>query len=518
MKSYQIKNLVFFLVYVLLGIAIFSCAKEKANNDDILFQLKSSNETNIRFKNSIVEDSITNVAFYAYMYNGGGVAIGDIDNDGHEDIYLTGNQVSGKLYLNLGDFKFKDITTSALVGTKNWATGVSMVDINADGWLDIYVSCTAVGDGRNGDNYLFINQKKNNLGIVTFKEMSLSYGLNDDGFTVQTTFFDYDNDGDLDVFMLRNHLEDFPQNTIRPIINDGNSDSNDKLFRNITSKTDTIPIFKEVTKEAGILCQGYGLGVALSDFNKDGYTDIYVSNDFITSDLLYINNGDGTFNNESKKLLRHQSRHGMGVDVADYNNDMLTDILVLDMMPPDNEREKRMAIQQTYDYLESSKDAGYDIQYVRNTLQLNNGFSCNNLSFSEIGQLANISKTDWSWCPLFADFDNDGHKDLYITNGYLNDVTDLDYINYDYNEYFQKKTYSKTEVLNTIKTLPNVKIPNYIFKNSGNLTFEDVTKKWGMGQPSFSQGAAYGDLNNDGHIDLVVNNSTFASSFYPVCI
>jgi len=495
----------FFPIFLVCGTltSLISCGSK---NDSKRFLKKSAEESQIHFANHIVEDTLANIANFAYMYNGGGVAIGDVDNDGLEDIYFTGNQTSGRLYRNLGNLKFEDITQEANIGTDRWGTGVSMVDINADGWLDIYLSATKVDSSRSGSNLFFINNGIDAQGQVTFTESARAMGLDDPGFTVHTTFFDFDRDGDLDIYMLRNHLERFPQNTIRPIIQDGSAKSNDKLFRNESRKPGELPSFVQVTQEAGILTEGYGLGVAVSDLDQDGWPDLYIANDFLSSDQLYMNNANGTFTDRAADYLKHQSRHGMGVDVADYNNDQLADILVMDMLPRDNPRKKQMAGQLTNDYHETALEEGYQPQFIRNTLQLNNGLGDNGtLSFSEIGELADISATDWSWSPLFADFNNDGLKDIFITNGLPHNITDLDYVNYSFNQHYMQKSQSPSAILETVAALPEVAIPNYLYVNQGDLTFADQTEAWGLQEPIIANGAAYADLDRDGDLDIVIN-------------
>jgi len=478
------------LIFLLLCI-LYSCNQRP----DTLFRTIPSDESGVHFSNNIIYGDSLSVIDFEYMYNGGGVAVADINNDGLQDIYFTGNMTSSKLYLNKGNWKFEDITERAHVTTSSWASGVSMVDINQDGFKDIYIS---VGGHRNTpeserENILFINN-----GDLTFTEQAKQYGLNDKGFGIQSVFFDYDLDGDLDMYQLRNSFVSYSRNDSRPKITNGEAASTDKLYRNNGDLT-----FTDVSKEAGILIEGFGLGVTVSDFNDDGWPDIYVSNDFITNDLLWINNQDGTFSNQVASYLKHQTFNGMGNDVADYNNDGLVDIAVVDMLPEDNKRWKLTPRGNGYDEFEHGLKVGYEPQYVRNTLQLNNG----NATFSEIGQLAGVEATEWSWSVLFADYDNDGLKDLFITNGYGKDITNLDFIMYgDEKQNMGLPTADKQQRQALLNELPGIKIHNYIYKNKGDLTFSNESEAWGLAEPTYSNGAAYADFDNDGDLDLVVNN------------
>lgn len=479
------------LVFLLLGLLVSRCS----DHSEKLFMPVSSATTGIHFSNKItIGDSLTLTGF-EYIYNGGGVAVGDINNDGLQDIYFTGNMVSSKLYLNKGHWQFEDITEKAKVGTKTWANGVVMADVNQDGFKDIYVS---VGGTRHTPekervNLLFINN-----GDETFTESAAGYGLADSGYGIQSTFFDYDRDGDLDMYLLRNAFVSYSRNESRPKSIHGEAASTDKLFRNNGNLT-----FTDVSKETGIVIEGFGLGVTVSDINEDGWPDVYVSNDFITNDLLWINNQNGTFTNRAGQYLKHQTFNGMGNDVADYNNDGNVDIAVLDMLPEDNKRWKLTPRGNSYDEFQNGINLGYEPQYVRNTLQLNNG----NGTFSEIGQLAGIEATEWSWSALFGDYDNDGLKDLFITNGYGKDITNLDFIVYgDQTEYMGLPEVNSKERQDLLNELPGIKIHDYIYKNKGDLTFSDETESWGMSAPNYSNGAAYADLDNDGDLDLVINN------------
>ncbi len=479
------------LQLIFSALLLMACSKDK----EPLFKSINPAESGIHFSNTITYADSLSVIDFEYMYNGGGVAVGDINNDGLQDIYFTGNMTSSKLYLNKGNWKFEDITEKANVATFTWASGASMVDINQDGFKDIYIS---VGGNRNTPeneraNILFINN-----GDLTFTEQAEKYGLNDKGYGIQSSFFDYDRDGDLDMYLLRNSFVSYSRNASRPKVVNGEAASNDKLFRNNGDLT-----FTDVTKDAGILIEGFGLGVTVSDFNDDGWPDIYVSNDFITNDLLWINNQDGTFTNQVSNYLKHQTFNGMGNDVADYNNDGLVDIAVVDMLPEDNKRWKLTPRGNGYDEFEHGLSVGYEPQYVRNTLQLNNG----NGTFSEIGQLAGVEATEWSWSVLFADYDNDGLKDLFITNGYGKDITNLDFIMYgDETQNMGLPTADKEQRQALLNELPGINIHNYIYKNKGDLTFSDESASWGLTEATFSNGAAYADFDNDGDLDLVINN------------
>lgn len=471
---------------------LLSCSKPSPKT---LFHLLPADKTGIEFANIITETDSFNILTDEYIYNGGGVAIADFNNDGKQDIFFTGNEVPNRLYLNKGDMRFKDVTDAAKVNVKGrWNSGVVVVDINDDGWQDLYVTATMKKDSVLRTNMLFVNKGLNTDGIPTFDEKAVQFGIADTGYSTTAAFFDYDLDGDLDLYVLTNQqLDDSPAAYHEKIV-DGTSPNNDRLYRNNGNQT-----FTNVSQAAGIIYEGFGLGLAISDFNLDGWPDIYVSNDFISNDILYMNNQDGTFSNKSTGTIDHQSHSSMGNDAADFNNDGLPDIITLDMLPETNSRKKSTIGNKSYLTYINNEKYGYDYQYVRNMLHQNNGLD-GGLPFSEIGQLAGIHQTEWSWSPLFADFDNDGFRDLIITNGFPKDITDKDFSNYrvDVEPYVSMK--------NLVDSIPVVKIPNYAFKNNGDLTFKDVSKEWGLSHPSFSNGAAFADLDNDGDLDYVINN------------
>ena len=484
----------FYLPCFFVLLTLSTCQKKSTES---LFNLLDSHETGIDFSNDIAQTDSLNILKYMYFYNGGGVGLGDINNDGLTDLFFSGNMVSSKLYLNKGNMQFEDITEKAGVTTKGWCTGVSMVDLNADGLLDIYVNRAGSANPAERANLLFINKGNN-----TFAESAAAYELADTGYSTQAAFLDYDKDGDLDMYLLTHDHSPRAVNNLMPVRSHGEAANTDKLFRNEGNGPAGHPVFNNVSAVAGIQIEGYGLGVAVNDLNGDDWPDIYVANDFLSNDLLYINNQDGTFTNRIDEYTKHQSYNAMGVDVADYNNDGLQDIVVLDMLPEDNYRQKIMSAGMSNEKFDFMLQMGYQPQYMRNTLQLNNG----NGHFSEIGQLAGIDKTDWSWGPLFADFDNDGYRDLFISNGHLKDMTDKDFIKYSQQStMFDEKDEANAKLLKMMENLKGVKVPNYIFRNKGDLTFKHATD-WGIDQASFSNGATYGDLDNDGDLDLVVNN------------
>jgi hypothetical protein len=476
-----------------------------------LFKLLSPKETNVKFSNDINETETLNVLSYEYFYNGGGVAVGDINNDGLQDIMLTGNMGKNKLYLNLGHMKFKDITKEAcpeLEGRAGgWKTGVTMADVNGDGLLDLYICYSGKGSTETRRNQLFINQGSDKNGVPHFKEQAKEYGLDDPGYSTQAVFFDYDGDGDLDMFLLNHNVKKIDNMELARYKNETDELASNKLFRNDNGH------FTDVSKKAGIVQNPltFGLGVAIADINNDGWPDIYVTNDYNEPDYLYLNNHDGTFTEKSKEMLRHLSHFSMGVDIADFNNDGLPDIITLDMLPEDNHRQKSLQLEENYESFALMQSQGLYKQYMRNMLQLNNGDG----TFSEIAQLAGVSNTDWSWCPLIADFDNDGYKDIFISNGYLRDYTNKDFLRY-WGDYKIKKAIANEPFLlmDLVAAMPSTSIPNYIYRNNHDLTFTNKQVEWGLNQPGISNGAVYADLDNDGDLDLIVNNINQPASIY----
>lgn len=464
------------------------------------YRAVAADSSGIQFLNKTQESQNFNYLLYPFIYFGGGVSTGDINNDGLPDIYFTGQMGKNKLYLNKGDLSFEDITAKAGVeGAYNhWTTGTTMADVNNDGFLDIYVSVAGPGNVRK--NLLYLNNQNN-----TFTEQAQSYGIADEGHTIQSAFLDYDNDGDLDLFVGNYPPNGFSQKNdfFEQRMKNPSLETSDKLYRNDHGK------FTDITIKAGILNYGLTLGLSVSDFNDDGYIDIYVSNDFNSSDYLYINQGDGTFKNKLQEYTMHTSNFGMGTDAADINNDGFTDLVQLDMMGSNNEEQKANMSAMNTELFYDLIDKGLHHQYMKNTLQLNTGSN----NFMEVGELAGISYTDWSWCPLLFDMQNDGLKDLFVTNGMRRDVN-----NNDYNALFRiQKAYGKIkpeESLEWIKRMPSTPVPNFAFINNGNLSFEKKEADYGLSVKGFSNGASYADLDLDGDLDLVVNHLDMTSQIF----
>jgi len=510
MYCYKYTCLIGIAFFLLTAIACKNSAGEEETSESEqtvaspLFTLLSPEKTNVSFNNTLTETPYANIVSYPYFYNGGGVAIGDLNKDGLQDIYFSGNLVANRLYLNKGQMKFEEISASARVqGLPNtWKTGATIADVNGDGLPDIYQCYSGNLPGKARVNQLFINQGIDKNGIPTFIDLAKEYGLADSSFSTQAAFFDYDRDGDLDMFLLNHnpspfsHLDDV---TIQEILKKPEPNIRSKLYKNNGGK------FTDVSDKAGLAESGfsYGLGIGICDINQDGWPDMYVSNDYSAPDLLWINNKNGTFTDKSKSSIGHTSIYSMGNDIADMNNDGLPDIISLDMLPEDNKRQKLLFGPDNYEYFNMIVRAGFNHQYMRNMLQLNNGDG----TFSEIGQLSGISNTDWSWAPLMADYDNDGLKDLFVSNGFLKDFTNLDFIKFK-SSYFQNLNGRVTpqSVMDLVSKIPSSNINNYIFQNTGNLQFKNQGRNWGFNQPSNSNGASYADLDNDGDLDLVTNN------------
>lgn len=500
-----------FLIHLLFP----SCSSKKESNLKSLYELVSSKESGIHFKNQIDYSEEFNVYTYRNFYNGAGVGVGDINNDNLIDIYICGNKVGNKLYLNRGNFKFEDITdkSGASCGL-SWSTGISMVDINGDGWLDLYVSKSGSPGGERRKNELFINN-----GDMTFTESSKKWGLDIEGLSIQAVFFDYDRDNDLDCYLLTNSIKSVgnydivkDQRRVPDIQRGGN-----KLLRNTGFN------FEDVSMEAGIYTSriGFGLGVIIGDINKDDWQDIYVSNDFFEKDYLYINQMDGTFKESLETFIKSISMGSMGADLADINNDGYPDLFVTEMLPQSNERLKTKITYENWNRQVLEQQNGYYFQYPRNVLQLNNS----NNTFSEIGRFAGVESTDWSWGALMFDMDNDGLKDIFVANGIFKDLLDQDYVNFMADPQTIRSILSKDRSVlkKMVDIIPSTPLSNFAFRNLGGLRFKNIAESWGLGEPGFSSGTAYADFDNDGDLDIVINNvnselSLFrnrASEIYP---
>ncbi|HEY8398738.1 MAG TPA: CRTAC1 family protein, partial [Flavihumibacter sp.] len=465
-----------------------------------LFELVPASESRIDFVNELREDAALNILSFEYFYNGAGVGIGDFNRDSLPDLFFGSNMGASKLYLNEGGFKFRDATEASGIRTEGkWASGVSVVDINQDGWPDIYISFGGPHAADKRANELYINNQDG-----SFTEKAAEYGLADTGHTVQAAFFDYDRDGDLDCYLLTNFTDELGPNIIRPKRINGEMINTDRLYRNDGGQ------FVNVSREAGILKEGYGLGLSIVDINQDGWPDIFVSNDYISNNLLYINNKNGTFTDVAGISFKHTSYSAMGNDAADINNDGWPDLIEVDMLPPDNYRQKLMLGMTNHDRYRSELQVGYDPQFMRNSLHLHQGLNANQLPlFSEIGQLAGVSATDWSWAPLLADFDNDGNRDLFITNGYPRDITNRDFITYQSQGLARPNPGDplSPEQFKQLQKLDGAFLNNFMYRNQGDLLFADSSSAWGFMQDAYSTGAAYVDLDNDGDLDIVVVNT-----------
>lgn len=511
----QIKKKYLFLVKIALLIFFLnSCDNSNKSIVDStkMFLQKKRKETGVDFNNKIEETEELNYFTYQYIYMGGGVSVGDFNNDNLVDIYFTGNIVDNELYINQGEFKFKKTTKKSNTQLSNiWSTGSTVVDINNDGLLDIYVSIA----GKEGSfsNKLLVNKGSDTDGIPKFIEAAKKYGIADNGRTEQSVFFDYDNDGDLDLYVVNYPITHFktPVSFYAAAINNAVSESSSHFYKNNGDFT-----FTDVTKESGLLSFGLSIGVSVSDLNNDGFKDIYVSNDFASPDFIYFNNGDGTFTDQSKEVTQQTSFYGMGTDIADFNNDGLFDIVQLDMAPSSHKRSKENMASMDAAKFEEIIGLGLHNQYMYNTLQLNQGITNDGLPvFSNIAAFSGVKSTDWSWAGLFADFDNDGYKDLFVSNGTRRDIHNNDFFNqFKKNLYFKKTEERKKGDFEILKKMPSERLANYLFHNNTDLTFTNKSEDWGLSKKTFSNGAAYADFDNDGDLDLVINNIDEEASLY----
>lgn len=505
-RHYRATTLLITFIAVFI-VAITGCRQDNATP---LFVSLPAAQAGIFFENTIITSPQENIQNHPFIYNGGGVAVGDVTGNGLQDIFFAGNRVSSRLYINKGNMQFEDVTESAGVTTSVWASGASMVDINSNGLLDIYVSVSGLSTTpvHERANLLFINN-----GDGTFTESASEYNLADTSFTTHAAFLDYNRNGYLDVFLLNNSEYDFnrrgmfledPEREISPI-------SFDRLYRNNGNGT-----FTDVSREAGLLEKiGYGLGVAVADINRNGWPDIYISNDLDPNDVLYVNNGDGTFTDKSADWLKRTSLSGMGVDIADFNNNGWPDIIQTDMMPEDINERKRMSGSVTFEQQREMIRQGSQYQFALNSLQMSNGMQPNgDMVFSEIARQAGVAYTDWTWANIFADLNNNGFKDVVITNGFPKAVYDFDYKIREFSILRDSRGAGRNQLYQLVQDLDNIEITNYLFKNDGNIGFIDKTTEWGFTKRGYSYGAAYADLNNNGRLDLIINNINAPASIY----
>ena len=492
-------------IYRILFLSFICAGISGCDSKEKLFTDLPASKTNIEFKNFLEEDGEFNVLSYPYFYNGGGVAIIDVNNDGLQDILFTGNMVKNRLYLNKGDMEFEDITDASHVAEKQgWCTGVAIADVNTDGWLDIYICRSADAAAAKRKNLLFINNHDN-----TFSEQADKYGIADEGYSTHAAFFDYDRDNDLDLVVINHSLKEFMQGQQEKpgIRNQKSKNFGTHLYRNDNGR------YANVSDSAGVTSNvlSFGLGVAVSDLNNDGWPDMYISNDFNEGDYCFINQKNGTFREMGAEMFDYTSLFSMGNAAADINNDGMQDIVTLDMLPETNYLQKMHNGSENFDKFQLLFRNGFSQQYSRNMLQVNRG----NGTFTEAGQFAGISNTDWSWAPLAADYDEDGKKDLFISNGYVKDYTDMDYIKYNVDIILEKNPEKQREMMSKrLDKIPTIKISNYMFRNNGNMNFKNLSSSWGLDEPRISAGAAYADLDNDGDLDLAISNCNEPASIY----
>ncbi|WP_247232863.1 VCBS repeat-containing protein [Telluribacter sp. SYSU D00476] len=490
--------------YLVVALAtLLSACSQKAPT---LFERLDASDTGVTFENRLQESEQWNILAYEYYYNGGGVAVGDFNNDSLPDIYFTGNQVPNKLYLNKGDFIFEDVTEKAGVAgrTDGWATGVTVADVNADGYLDLYVCYSGPLAADKRKNQLFINN-----GNLTFTERAEEYGVAESGYSTQAAFLDYDRDGDLDLYVMNHNLRNYGRKEAAFLKASRDPNAGDKLYRNEGGK------FIEVGEQAGISSNplGFGLGLAVADLNQDGWPDLYVGNDYVEEDYVYLNNRNGKFEERGKQMMGHYSFSTMGCDIADVNNDARPDVFTMDMLPADNARQKLLAWPDSWSVQLSMLENGFHWQNMRNMLHVNVGTDANGLpKFSEVGQLAGVSNTDWSWGSLFADFDNDGYKDMFVSNGYVRDYTNQDFIKYYADE--KMRADGNGSLLKHLEKMPSTPTHNYIFRNEGNLSFADKVTDWGFDRTTIASGSAYADLDGDGDLDLITNNTNESAGIF----
>jgi hypothetical protein len=522
-----------FSLVLLIAALLVSCHSGSESPKDPLFQKLAADETHINFTNTVTDDKDFNVFNYRNFYHGGGVAIGDVNNDGLSDVLLIANMGENKLYLNRSDegkLQFEDVTAKAAVGGKRaWSTGATFADVNGDGRLDLYVCNAGIRPGDDRANELFINNGNDANGIPTFTERGAEYGLNDRGYSTHAAFFDYDRDGDLDMYLLNNSFLPVGRLAYANIRAQRDSLGGHKLFRNMTLEkkkenvkgASSTPLFVDVSEQAGIYGSliGFGMGITIGDVNDDNWLDVYISNDFYERDYLYINNHDGTFRESIKESMPHTSLSSMGADVADINNDSKLDIFITDMLPGNDRRLKKTSTFESHDLEQIKASRDFHYQFMQNMLHVNQGSqpANNNLpTFSEVARFSGVQATDWSWGALIFDMDNDGLKDIFVANGIAKDVTDQDFVNFlaDRENMAQIARQGSFNFKEFLDKTPSEAVPNYAFHNDGDLHFTNKAFDWGLSEPDFSNGAAYGDLDNDGDLDLIVNNVNMPVAVY----